>query len=110
MTPEQMKELAEKAIPIAPPDWMNGTETKVYNMEIEFARTVFIHGLETGLNMDRWIPCSERLPTKEDLSEQGEVIIYSTSIGVYTASGSFRFEPDETHWQPLPSPPKTDKP
>lgn len=66
-------------------------------------------GYQDGLNADKWIPCSERLP-----SEDGKYIMCTTKGSVYCAkyskdkSTNYGFHTDSyTHieaWQPLPIP------
>lgn len=67
--------------------------------------------IENALAVNRWIPCSERMPEQEVrilLFAAGEVYVgeltdikdlYDTDIG-FMKSGHV------THWMPLPEPPK----
>lgn len=61
----------------------------------------------TASEQQRWIPCSERLPT-----EEGDVAIafpmrwqYCVTY-VYFCDGEFGLYEDVTHWQPMPAAPK----
>lgn len=54
-----------------------------------------------------WIPCSERLPEKEDANEYGNIMVCwdnkEISAVKYWMCGSLKV----THWMPLPEPPAT---
>jgi hypothetical protein len=54
---------------------------------------------------DGWVPCSERLPTKADGDEWGNVIACNATGSWTIPWWSFR-DPHcaATHWQPLPAP------
>lgn len=57
----------------------------------------------------KWIPVTERLPTAEDGNEDGEVLVYHPSSGLY--EGMYWNDVSIhrkllSHWMPLPEAPK----
>ena len=100
MTQEQMQQLAEREYPY--PDSLTGGALSF--AIINDLRKAFIKGLE----MDRWIPVSEKLPTKDDADEFGEVdawhIIGRCRCEV-TLNAFYNKVDEYSHWQPI-TPPK----
>lgn len=68
--------------------------------------------IESGFEVDPlngWIPVTERLPTAEDGNEDGEVLVYHPSSGLY--EGMYWNDVSIhrkllSHWMPMPEPPK----
>ena len=63
-----------------------------------------------ALERTRWIPVSERLPTKEDADEFGNVRAWSSEQN-WSEDAPYRWVDERgsygyTHWMPLPEPPK----
>lgn len=71
---------------------------------LAYDRGQYDKGYADGLNADRWIPCSERLP-----KEKGTYLVTVKNFGV--TFGRFTGQKDNLHfdsnviaWQPLPAP------
>ena len=64
-------------------------------------------GYQDGLNANRWIPCSERLPTKYDnlliCQSDGYVNVGYYSLNGFKDMNSYPYK-DVIAWQPLPEP------
>lgn len=66
---------------------------------------------------DGWIRLEDRLPTAADADENGKVMIYrkmndsqnAMSKSIHDWLFLKHCDPKETYWQPLPSPPKSEK-
>ena len=57
---------------------------------------------------NEWISVDERLPTKEDANEHGDVLGITRSDGIarsWTWDWIMRYPKLYTHWMPLPEPP-----
>lgn len=67
--------------------------------------------IANGVTVQEWIPVSERLPTKEDANEYGEVltITHKGIVTVYLYDAVEYYQNDLLYWMPwsaLPQPPK----
>jgi hypothetical protein len=51
--------------------------------------------------LTRWIPVSERLPTNDDLDENGEVLAYSPDPAITVNSTGIPFSRHFTHWKQI---------
>ena len=74
-----------------------------------------IHIINQQPTTDGWIPCSERLPEKEDLSDDGFVLVqegqgamfkgrYDTDMSTWYDDVGLDFSHGVVAWQPLPQP------
>lgn len=74
---------------------------------LQYDRQQYEKGYQDGLNADKWIPCSDRLPKDCELVlvslEQGFVLVgYHTEIcGWYSQLGCMIYS-EVIAWQPLP--------
>jgi hypothetical protein len=59
-------------------------------------------------DLTRWIPISERMPTEEDVDENGEVIAYSPDPAITVSASGIPPSHHFTHWKRI-TPPE-DKP
>lgn len=97
-------------------DFTGERYTIIYDMSIETLNMICEDGieqLENAQTVNRWIPCSERLPEKHV-----EVLAYSPYWGKIVVAmwgGEFWLEQwtdddleqsEITHWMPLPEPPE----
>jgi hypothetical protein len=83
---------------------------------LQYDREQYSKGYNDGLNADRWISCSERLPEETDYPEQRYRILASCSDGIVrNATIKSLRDPEEKHrsmgneftyvaWMPLPEP------
>ena len=85
---------------------------------LAYDRGQYDKGYEDGLNADKWIPCSERLPNKEEYQKcNGQFIVsdgnrtYATYFDIYDTLKfgeptieRFRVDRVVIAWQPLPAP------
>jgi len=116
-----MQQLAEREYPVyeilvKKDIYTNDTVLKDLNFD---NRNAYMKGLQTGLEMDRWIPVSERLPeegvaviiqctghrvsTTGYIHKRGHWIISNQEGSTYKESNMHIV----THWQPLPPKPKS---
>ena len=116
MTQEQMQQLEEEKYPHynKATVLINGVNDGIisdYNRITNIERAAFLHGLQTGLEVDRWIPCTERMPTKEDADEFGEIdawhIVGRCRVEV-TLNTFFNGIIEYSHWKYI-HPPKPTK-
>ena len=63
--------------------------------------TKFIDALDR-----RWIPVSERMPTREDTQAEWVLILYDHGAIRATTRDHLHQATNATHWQPLPDPPE----
>ena len=54
--------------------------------------------------LTRWIPVSERLPTKEDVDEYGEVLAYSPDPTITVSASCIPMSHHFTHWRRIDKP------
>lgn len=76
---------------------------------LQYDRDQYKQGYQDGLNADKWIPCSERLPKENEFvlicNNSHEVFAgyYNKEFMWYYQYGAFIFA-DVIAWQPLPAP------
>ena len=104
MTQQEMEQFAEREFPYTVHTHLMQSTQMDFNHMQDGKREAFIRGLE----MDRWVPVSDRLPTKEDADEFGEIdawhIVGRCRCEV-TLNTFFNQHSEYSHWQPI-TPPK----
>ena len=76
---------------------------------LRYDRDQYNKGYQDGLNADKWIPCSERLPKENEhvliCNNRHDVYVgyYNKEFKWYYQYGAFVFA-DVIAWQPLPEP------
>ena len=95
------EKMVEQEYPLPRNKWAAGTYLD-NNLK---ARTAYVKGWEA----DKWISVEDGLPTENDADSLGFVIAWheKTQLSVVVHWAVARVQPKYTHWQPLPSPPKT---
>lgn len=75
---------------------------------LRYDRDQYNKGYQDGLNADKWIPCSERLPKENEhvliCNNRHDVYVgyYNKEFKWYYQYGAFAFA-DVIAWQPLPT-------
>lgn len=90
----QALETIEKGV--VPVDWHNDVYETIQKRYIDL------------LERTRWIPVSERLPTKNDADRLGRVLSYNSYMDWVDTFSWHGVEHSDsvTHWMPLPEPPQ----
>ena len=102
---DETRELAEHALSALP---SAEVETKcIAQIKVDVDEIVERIKEEYGI-MNRWIPCSERLPEKGDLvlaTVWNDVVIaWRNQCGVWESAEDIYVKGDVTAWMPLPKP------
>jgi hypothetical protein len=103
------EQLAEERYPYV--DCGHEQLDNVTRRNIDEIRAAFIAGYEA----DKWIRVEDELPTKEDADENGKLLVWremnpdqkAIEKSIMDWSMLRYCDKETTHWQPLPSPPKT---
>lgn len=76
--------------------------------EHDITEQAFKNGYEKGKqDAVKWIPVTERKPTKEDADKYGRVLVMEYGmIALVDYRGPINYPDRFPHWMPLPQPPK----